>query len=144
MPRKPIQLTVGEVFTQLKKAKTKKERKAILEKHDTNGLRALLCIEFNPSYKLATCLKDIEFAPDDAPTGHSETHINASYKILAHFIEGKRRDVPDKRKRQAFIQYLEQLDPVESSLIVELLQNGKIKTGVTKALVNEVWEGLIP
>jgi hypothetical protein len=136
-----MKLLLGEIFEQVKEAKTNEEKVAILKKNDHNVVRELLKINFNPAVKFLIP-KKVEFRANDAPLGLSETNLWNEFRKMYLFIEGGHQTLQQARREVLFIQLLEGLHKKDADLLVAL-KDKKIK-GVSEKVVNDAFPGLLP
>jgi hypothetical protein len=138
---------IYEVFEDFKKAKTKEDRIAVLQKNDSYALRNVLIGAFHPQVNF-TVKKIPEFVRDEnMPAGMAYSNMATELKRVYLFMEGNPR-VPDglteERKTQILIQILESLEPKEADVFAAMLQKKLGVPYLTPILVNEAFEGLLP
>ena len=135
-------LTVGEVVALLKKCKTKKERIEVLKKHDSVALQCILRMAFDPNIKFAVS-DDVEYKKMDIPIGLGETNLKQQYKRFYLFLENKNRKSSPQKLKNLFSRLLEGLDTQEAELLIDV-KNKKLKCGVTRKLLSEVYPQWFP
>lgn len=152
-----MNLNVHEVFEKVSKAKTRNEKVEVLKKHGTTTVKVVLRAIFDDGI--------VWNLPEGIPPyKREELPANMSYRTLECFVKngqfgylvkGGRGDngqlegllimiLPARRERM-FIEMLESVENEEVK-ILEAMKNKKISgyKGLTKALVEEAFPGLIP
>ena len=81
-----MKLLMNEVLQKVSNAKTKKEKIALLQEHNTPALRSLLIINFDESIISLLPEGDVPFIPNDAPEGTEHTKLEHEHRILYHFF----------------------------------------------------------
>ena len=136
---------ISELLKGIAKAKTKKEKKALLEKYKTNSiLRFVLQGTFDPAIEWNVPKKMPSYKKDDAPIGLSETSLFTVMPKCSLFVKDHPRNkgLTEKRIIELLIQILESMHPDESEVFVQMLKK-KIKCkGLTAKLVLEVFPDL--
>ena len=136
--------TIPEIFGKIESAKTKKEKKEILEQYkNIPVLKNILRGAFDP--KISWLITEQpDFIPNDAPVGLSENNLYQEIPKCSIFVKGHPagKGVKPERLKQILIQILESMHPSESFVYLEML-NKKVKVkGLTSKLVLEVFPEL--
>ena len=136
---------ISELLKGIAKAKTKKEKKALLEKYKTkNILRFVLQGAFDPSIEWNVPKKMPPYKKDDAPIGLSETSLFTVMPKCSIFVKGhpKGNGLSEKRIIELLIQILESMHPDESLVFTQMLKKKLKCKGLTAKLVLEVFPDL--
>ena len=141
---------ISELLKGIAKAKTRKEKKVLLEKYKTNNiLRFVLQGTFDPSIEWNVPKTLPKYNKDDAPIGLSETSLFTVMPKCSMFVKDhpKSQDlngVPIKTKRikELLIQILESMHPDESLVFSQMLKKKLKCKGLTEKLVLEVFPDL--
>jgi len=138
-------ITIGEIIDEFKKAKTRKDKKEVLEKHKgVVALQHLLRGTFDPKVQWTIneepdYLKDVE-APEGAEVNTLYHEIpNCSIFVKGHASAAK---LKPKRTKELLIQVLESLGASEASLYMQMLKKKSKVTGLTSKLVLEVFPNM--
>jgi len=136
--------TIPEIFTKIETAKTKKDKKEILEQYKTIPvLQHILRGAFDPN--IEWLIKDQpDFTPNDSPVGLSENNLYQEIPKCSLFVKGHpaNRGVKPERLKQLLIQILESMHPSEAFVYMEMLKKKVRVKGLTSKLVLEVWPNL--
>lgn len=134
------ELLITEVLQKVSNAKTKSEKVELLQKLNSDALRAILIWNFDESLKSAVPDGPVPYTPNDAPTGTDHTRLFKEYRNLYRFIVGGDNSLNRIRREQLFIQLLENLHQDEAELICLVKdKNLQDKYRVTKAVVEEAF-----
>ena len=144
MARDGFTETIPEIFSKIEEAKTKKEKKEILEKYKSVPiLQHILRGTFDPKVEWLIT-EQPDFTPNDAPVGLNENNLFQEIPKCSIFVKGHPAGagVKPERLKQILIQILESMNPSESFVYMEMLKK-KIKVkGLTSKLVLEVFPNL--
>ena len=93
MPAKALEnsnprLLISEVLRKVSNAKTKKEKIALLQKHNSQALRSLLIWNFDESVISMVPEGDVPYTPNDAPVGTDHTRLEQESKGFYRFVKG--------------------------------------------------------
>ena len=136
---------ISELLKGISKAKTRKEKKALLEKYRTNNiLRFVLQGTFDPSIEWNVPSKMPPYKKDDAPIGLSEISLFTVMPKCSIFVKGhpKANNLKAKRIKELLIQMLESMHPDESLVFIQMLKKKLKCKGLTAKLVLEVFPDL--
>ena len=138
-------LMIGEIFTKINSAKTKKEKKDVLEQYKKiTVLQHYLRGLFDPKVKWAIT-EQPDYAEDDiTPEGEEVNSLYIEIPKCSLFVEGhpKAKGVKPARLKQILIQVLESLHPTEATLYMQMLKKKTKIKGLTSKLVLEVFPGM--
>ena len=136
---------ISELLKGIAKAKSRKEKKTLLEQYKTNNIfKFVLQGTFDPSIEWNVPKKMPKYKKDDAPIGLSEISLFTVMPKCSMFVKGhpKSINLKEKRIKELLIQMLESMHPDES-LIFEQMVKKKLKVkGLTEKLVLEVFPDL--
>jgi len=138
-------ITIGEIIAEFAKAKTRKDKKEVLEKHKDNGvLRHLLRGTFDPKVQW-TITEQPDYAKDvEMPEGAEPNTLYHEMPNCSIFVKGHpaAARLKPKRAKELLIQILESLSDSEAVLYMQMLKkNSKVK-GLTSKLVLEVFPNM--
>ena len=136
---------ISELFKGIAKAKSRKEKKALLEQYKNNKvLRFVLQGAFDPSVAWNIPKKIPAYKKDDAPIGLSETSLFTVMPKCSMFVKGhpQSEKLTEKRIVELLIQVLESMHPDESAVFVQILKKKLKVKGLSEKLVLEVFPNL--
>ena len=134
-------LLISEILRKVSNAKTKKEKVALLQKHNTVALRQLMIINFDESVVCLMPEGEVPYTPKDAPVGTDHTRLESEYRGLYRFFRGGDNKLPRAKREQMFIQLLEGLSSEEAELLC-LVKDGNLNDKykrITIAVVSEAF-----
>ena len=138
-------LMIGEIFTKVNSAKTKKEKKDVLEQYKKiTVLQHYLRGLFDPKVKWAIT-EQPDYAEDDiTPEGEEANSLYIEIPKCSLFVKGhpKAKGVKPARLKQILVQVLESLHPTEATLYMQMLKKKTKIKGLTSKLVLEVFPGM--
>lgn len=137
-------LLISEVLRKVSNAKTKEEKIALLQKHNSTALRQLLIINFDESVVSMLPEGDVPYTPNDAPVGTDHSRLEQEYRGLYRFFKGGADKLPALKRESMFVQLLEGLSAEEAELLV-LVKDGKMTEKykrITKAVVSEAFPSI--
>ena len=138
-------ITVGEIISEFEKAKTRKDKKEVLEKHkDIEALRYLLCGIFDPKVQW-TITEEPDYAKDvETPEGAEANTLYHEMPKCYIFVKGHSASakLKPKRTKELLIQILESLGASEAALYMQMLKKKSKVKGLTSKLVLEVFPGM--
>ena len=132
-------LLISEILRKVSNAKTKKEKVALLQKHNSVALRQLMIINFDESVVCLMPEGEVPYTPNDAPAGTEHTQLEKEARLLHHFFKGG-SNVSQNKREMMFIQMLEGLSAGEAEVLclAKDKQIGK-RWKITKACVTEAY-----
>ena len=136
---------ISELLKGIAKAKTRKEKKTLLEQYKTNNIfKFVLQGTFDPSIEWNVPKKMPPYKKDDAPIGLSETSLFTVMPKCSMFVKGhpKSEKLKTKRIKELLIQILESMHPDESLIFEQMLKKKLKVKGLTEKLVLEVFPNL--
>ena len=149
MPAKALEnsnprLLISEVLRKVSNAKTKKEKIALLQKHNSQALRSLLIWNFDESVISMVPEGDVPYTPNDAPVGTDHTRLEQEARGLYRFVKGGQDSLKSLKRESMFVQLLEGLAAEEAELLC-LIKDGQLNTKykrITKAVVQEAFPAI--
>ena len=136
---------ISELLKGIAKAKTRKEKKTLLEQYKTNNIfKFVLQGAFDPSIVWNVPKALPKYKKDDAPIGLSETSLFTVMPKCSMFVKGhpKSEKLKTKRIKELLIQILESMHPDESLIFEQMLKKKLKVKGLTEKLVLEVFPDL--
>ena len=136
-------LLLSEILRKVSNAKTKKEKIAILHKHNSQALRSILIWNFDENVLSAVPEGEVPYTPNDAPVGTDHTRLEHESKGFYRFFKGGAK-LPSLRRESMFVQLLEGLSAEEAELLV-LVKDGQLNKKykrITKAVVSEAFPSI--
>ena len=132
MPAKALEnsnprLLISEVLRKVSNAKTKKEKIALLQKHNSQALRSLLIWNFDESVISMVPEGDVPYTPNDAPVGTDHTRLEQESKGFYRFVKGGQDSLKSLKRESMFVQLLEGLAAEEAELLC-LIKDGQLNT----------------
>ena len=138
-------LYISELLNNVSNAKTRKQKKDILEEHKNNNiLKYVLQGTFDPSIKWKLPKKFPKYVPDDAPIGLNEISLFTVMPKTSIFVHGhpKGNGLTETRIEELLIQILESMSKEESVIFEQMLKKNLKVKGLTEKLVLEVFPDL--
>ena len=136
---------ISELLKGIAKAKTRAEKKKLLEQYKTNNIfKFVLQGTFDPSIEWNVPKKMPKYKKDDAPIGLSEISLFTVMPKCSMFVKGhpKSSGLTSKRTKELLIQILEQLHKNEGDIFTQMLKKKLKVKGLTEKLVLEVFPDL--
>ena len=121
MPYTPL---MSEVLDKVAKAKTKKQKVALLRENNTDALRMVLKSSFDPRIEWDLPEGDVPYTPNEAPEGTEHNMLVHEARTLFHYIKGGNPQLTQNRRENMFIQLLEGLHRSEAEIIVSAKDKG--------------------
>lgn len=136
--------TFYEIFTEVEKCKTKKEKIAKLREHSGAPMKQVLGWTYDPNVKWLLPEGDPPYKP--LATGiEAEGRLVSELRRLYLFIDGStdtQKNLKQVRREQLFIELLESVDPGDAKVLLGM-KDGKLPfKSITKKLVAEAFPNL--
>ena len=136
--------TFHEVFTEVEKKRTKKEKIEVLQSHSSAAMKAVLGYTYDPNVKW--------LLPDGIPPYKPVAEgIEADGRLISEvkrfylFAEGPsdaQKNLKQHRREQLFIELLESVDPGDAKVLIGM-KDGKLPyRGMTRKLVADAFPNL--
>ncbi len=137
-------LLIPEVFKKLEDLTKKEEKISLLKEHNHPALLDILRVAFDADIVSVLPKGAPPYQPDDAPEGYSPTSLFKTHKQFKYFFKGPvATDAKPIRREGIFLNIIESMHPTESEVLISAKdKNLKVK-GLTKALIDEAFPGLI-
>ena len=140
-----VTLMIGEILDKFEKAKSRQEKKDVLEKYKTvKVLRHLLRGTFDPKVQW-TITEQPDYAKDVVtPEGEEPNNLYIEIPKCSIFVKGHPSSAKLKlqRAKQLLIQILESLSASEAALYMQMLKKKSKVKGLTSKLVLEVFPNM--
>lgn len=135
-------LEIYEIFEKVAKAKKKADKVKVLQENDSIALRDVLQGTFDSRVVWLLPEGKPPYTPSKEETTPST--LLRQNKMFTYFVKGGKGDnlVPVKREN-IFIGMLEGIHPKDAEIMLDYVIAKKAPPGITKALVNTAFEGLI-
>jgi hypothetical protein len=134
-------LLIPEVLELVSKAKTRKEKVAVLQKHNHPALKDIIRVACDDDVVSLLPEGTPPYKKDDAPIGYSSSTLYKTHKQFKYFFKGPiGNQVNPVRREGIFIGILEMMHPSESDLLC--LAKDK-KLDLDPEFYNSVFPGLI-
>ena len=137
-------LLIPEVFEQFESLTKKEEKVKLLKENNHPALQDILRINFDADVVSVLPAGAPPYEKDDAPKGHSSSSLFKLHRQFKYFFKGPfANQVKPIRREGIFLNILESIHPTEADVLVAA-KDRKLKVkGLTKALVDEAFPGLI-
>lgn len=130
---------IGEIINEVKEAKSVGEKIRILQREDNRELRGILELAYDNRLTWALPEGNPPYKPLDK-SFDNQGMLYSEMRRMYVFLEGK-SNVSKVRREQLFIEILEQLDPDDALLLLEVKAR-KIK-GVSKNVVKQAFDDFL-
>ena len=137
---------IYEIFDEFEEAKTKAERKKVIEQNLSPTFVKVLEYAFHPDYKWTVIeVPDNYRVPDTLP-GVSFAHLGTELRRIYLFQEGHPTSLSlnEQRKNELLIQLLESLEPREAEVIIGIMKKDLGVKGLTYNFVKECFPNMLP
>tara|TARA_B000000609_G_C24164176_1_gene345766 strand:+ start:782 stop:1246 length:465 start_codon:yes stop_codon:yes gene_type:complete len=137
-------LLIPEVFEKFESLTKKEDKVKFLKENNHPALQDILRINFDADVVSVLPLGAPPYEKDDAPKGHSSSSLFKLHRQFKYFFKGPfANQVQPIRREGIFLNILESIHPTEADVLVAA-KDRKLKVkGLTKALVDEAFPGLI-
>ena len=137
-------LLIPEVFERFESLTKKEDKVKLLKENNHPALQDILRINFDADVVSVLPAGAPPYEKDDAPKGHSSSSLFKLHRQFKYFFKGPfANQVQPIRREGIFLNILESIHPTEADVLVAA-KDKKLKVkGLTKALVDEAFPGLI-
>jgi hypothetical protein len=135
-------LTVGEVFQEIGKAKTKEEVVALLKGYGNNYLLEYIKFMFDPEIE-PDFFGVPPYKPSSMPNGMSEANLYVESRRLYIFDKKRNAGIKELIKSRVLQSILSGLSQVDCDFLLNLLQRKAAPPNLTREIIDEVFPGLI-
>ena len=136
--------TFHEIFTEVEKKRTKKEKIEVLKANSSAAMKAILGYTYDPNVKW--------LLPDGVPPYkpiaegiEADGRLYSETKKLYLFVDGPsdtQRNLKQARREQLFIELLETVDPGDAKVLIGM-KDGKLPyRGMTRKLVADAFPNI--
>ena len=135
---------ISEVLRKVNNAKTKAEKKELLQKYNSQTLRSLFIWNFDDTVVSMLPEGDVPFTPNPSPEGTDCTLLENEGKKLFYFVRGGADHISQSKRESLFIAMLENIHPDESEVLI-LVKDKKLQskfTRVSKPLIQEAFPNI--
>ena len=135
---------ISELFTKINKAKTRAEKKKLIEENKSNNtFKFILQGTFDPSVEW-TIDKLPKFTGSDKPIDLADLNLFSTIPKCSMFVKGHPKSAPLKPKKSKEIlnEMLEMMHKDESAIFAGMLKKKQKCKGLTAKLVLEVFPDL--
>jgi len=140
-----MKTSVPQVFDELEKQTTKENKIKVLRAYDTQVLRGILGLNFDPNFNMDLPAGEPPFKKDkEVPAGYSETNLYVEWRRF--YIWTEKSNLPKIRKEALFIQLLEGLHWTEAECVclAKDKQLSKKYKSLKEDLVREAFPNFLP
>jgi hypothetical protein len=137
---------VYEIFEEVAKAASDKDRVLVLRFNSSNVLKNVLQGTFHPAIEYNVTQVPL-YKPDKVPAGMGYSHMGIALDRVYLFVKGSTRADPnlsEQRRQQILIQILESLEQKEAEVFMNMLLKKQKVSGLTYKLVKEAFPDLLP
>jgi hypothetical protein len=136
-----MRLGIAEVLNKVSEQKTKEKKIEVFRKNDSSALRTVLKYALDPAVKWALPPGTPPYKP--APYLDQQSMLYSEARRLYLFIEGGNPGLTPFKRESLFIGLIESIDPEDAKLLLAAKDKKLPVKGVTVAIVNEAFPGLI-
>jgi hypothetical protein len=132
---------VHEVLEEVSKAEDKETKISILKQNETWALKDIIKGSMDPRVHWHLPPGEVPYKacePHNAPTNLTRQNTKFTYFVKG----GKGEELPQFKRERVFLSIVESIHPEDAKLMVDMI-NKKTPKGVTKAVIQEAFPGLI-
>lgn len=135
-----MKLLITEILQKVNNAKTKAEKKKILQQNNSQALRSLFIWNFDESVTSAIPDGEVPYRPNDQPKGLQHDYLEQNQRKFAYFVKGG-ITVSNMKREEIFIGLLETLHADEAELLCLVKDKALQKkyTRISATLVKEAF-----
>ena len=135
-----MKLLLTEILQKVNNAKTKAEKKKILQQYNSQALRSLFIWNFDESVTSAIPEGEVPYRPNDQPKGLQHDYLEQNQRKFAYFVKGG-ITVSNMKREEIFIGLLETLHADEAELLCLVKDKSLQKkyTRISATLVKEAF-----
>ena len=144
MARDTYRPLISEVLRKVNNAKTKAEKKQLLQKYNSQTLRSLFIWNYDETVISMLPEGDVPFTPNPAPEGTDTTLLENEGKKLFYFVKGGADHISQSKRESLFIAMLENIHPDEAEVLI-LVKDKNLQskfTRISKTLVQEAFPNI--
>lgn len=135
-------LQVYQVLEKFAKAKTKEEKVQVLKRNETWALKDIIKGSMDKSIQFLIPDGDPPYTPSEehnAPSTLLRKHRDFKYIVKSPGAE----KLPAFKRERIFLEILESIHPDDAELVVKMINKKTPVKGLTKAIVEEAFPGLL-
>lgn len=136
-----MRLGIAEVLKKVSEQKTKEEKIEMFRKNDSSAIRTILKYALDPTIKWALPPGTPPYKP--APYLDQQSMLYQEARRLYLFIEGGNPGLTPMKRETLFIGLIESIDPEDAKVVLAAKDKKLPVKGITAAIVNEAFPGLI-
>tara|TARA_A100001234_G_C12558440_1_gene356293 strand:- start:280 stop:693 length:414 start_codon:yes stop_codon:yes gene_type:complete len=129
-----------EVMQEVAKAKKKTDKVSILKQNETWALKDIIRGSMDKTIKWS--LPDGEPPYTPAESHNHPTDLKRQNVKFKYFVQGMFMDTPKFKKERMFLEMIEGVHPEDAKLVIGMI-NKKTPKGITRAVVEEAYPGLL-
>ena len=129
-----------EVMQEVAKAKKKTDKVNILKQNETWALKDVIRGSMDKTVKWS--LPDGEPPYTPAESHNHPTDLRRQNVKFKFFVQGMFMDTPKFKKERMFLEMIEGVHPEDAKLVIGMI-NKKTPKGITRAVVEEAYPGLL-
>ena len=134
------ELLISEVLQKVSNAKTKAAKINLLREHNSNALRKILIMNFDPSIESALPEGSVPYKPNEAPPGTEHSQLSTENRVLHYFVKGGADDLSSLKRETMFVGLLEGLHESEAEVVCLVKdKNLKKKYRITENVIKEAF-----
>ena len=134
------ELLISEVLQKVSNAKTKAAKINLLREHNSNALRKILIMNFDPSIESALPEGAVPYKPNEAPPGTEHSQLSTEHRVLHYFVKGGADDLSSLKRETMFVGLLEGLHESEAEVVCLVKdKNLKKKYRITENVIKEAF-----
>ena len=132
---------ISEILKKVNNAKAKPQKVKILQQHDSESLRTICKMSFDPMITSELPEGNPPFIENEAPDGTEHTKLSTEYKKLYRFCKGGDPNLQSMRREQLFVQLLEGLHKDEAQVVIQAKDKNlhRVYKGLSDAVVKEAF-----
>ena len=137
---------IYEIFDEFEEAKTKADRKKVIEQNLSPTLVKVLEYAFHPDYRWTVKEVPDNYIPPDTLPGVSFAHLGTELRRIYLFQEGHPTSLSlnEQRKSELLVQLLESLEPREAEVVIGIMKKDLGVKGLTYNFVKECFPNMLP
>lgn len=136
-----MKLKVYEILEKVAKEKKRADKINILKQHNDNwALKDVIRGSIDKTVKWSIPDGAPPYTPSEAH--NHPTDLSRQNTKFAFFVEGVHKDTPKFKKERLYLQMLEGIHPKDAEVVIAMI-NKKTPKGLTRAIVNEAYPGLL-
>ena len=134
------ELLVSEVLQKVSNAKTKEQKIKLLRENNSDALRKILIINYDPSIESNLPEGSVPYKANESPAGTEHTRLSTEHRILHYFVKGGADSLTSLKRETMFVGLLEGLHESEAEVVC-LVKDKKLKSKyrITENVVKEAF-----